>query len=67
MRKQQKELRKTNRELERDRGGLERQEKQIVSGRRSRVMSLYTIIDTTVVVVTVIHCIVVCDSGLTVM
>lgn len=31
MRQQQRELRKTNRELERDRGGLERQERQIVS------------------------------------
>lgn len=32
MRQQQRELRKTNRELERDRGGLERQERQLVSG-----------------------------------
>jgi hypothetical protein len=30
MRAQQRELKKTNRELERDRGGLDRQEKQLV-------------------------------------
>ena len=34
MRAQQRELKKTNRELERDRGGLERQEKQLVRGRQ---------------------------------
>ena len=31
MKKQQRELHKTNKELERDRGGLERQERQLVS------------------------------------
>ena len=33
MRQQQRELKKTNRELERDRGGLDRQERQLVSRR----------------------------------
>ena len=32
LRQQQRAMRRTNRELERDRGGLERQEKQIVRG-----------------------------------
>lgn len=39
MRQQQRELRKTNRELERDRGGLERQERHLVSGGWSLVGS----------------------------
>jgi hypothetical protein len=42
MKAQQRELRKTNRELERDRGGLERQERQLVRIRGESVRNGWT-------------------------